>query len=235
MIRSTSLAPVWVIVLTAVIAGCGPTGAGSPSPSPSASPTPVATPSPDDATPSPAAATPQSTQSGVFLRSTDPNLEVRVPDDWFVLGPAGYREQVEAVLAQIENPDLRRSIQWELDTIAAGKLRDIAVHSRGPVIALLVLPEAATLDEAVEARRAELAANAPPYTIVSEGATTDLFVPAHRTEVRSDVAEGVPSQTIEFLGHLADGRVVVLNGTAPLSFEGFPNLMLEVARSLRAT
>jgi hypothetical protein len=219
-----------LILLAALLAGCGPAGTGGSEPSSLASPSPAVT-----ATPS-VTAPPAATRAGVVIRSVDPNLEALVPDDgWFVLGPAGYEAQVRQVLTQIDDPDLRRSIEWELKTIEAGRLRDLAANARGPIIALLVLPSAATLEEALDAHRAEVEANAPPHTIVSEAPTTDLFIAGYRTEIHSEIAGGVPTRTIEYLGVLADGRVVVLSGTGPLALTDFPNVLREVARSLRET
>jgi hypothetical protein len=173
--------------------------------------------------------------AGVVLHSTDPNLEAFVPGDWYVLGPAGYETQVRQVLTRIENPDIRHALEWELQVIATGRLRDVAAHSRGPIVALFVLPATGTLEEALAAHRAEVEANAPPHTLVSEELTTDLFIPGYRTEIHSDLEGGVPTQTIEYLGILANDQVLVLNGTAPQDFPAFPLLMSLVASSLRAT
>lgn len=218
------------LVLAAVLVGCGQIGSASPSQGPGTSEPSLL------ATPSPAASTPAPTRAGVVIRSVDPNLEAVVPaEGWFVLGPAGYEAQLRLLLTEFDDPVLRRAIESELETIEAGRLRDIAAHPRGPIIGLFVLPPAATLEDALAARRTEVEANAPPFTIVSSESTTDLFIPGYRSEFQSDLEPGVPTRTIEYLGILADNRVVVLNGTAPLDFAGFPELMTQVARSLRAT
>lgn len=217
-----------------MVAGCGPTST-TPSQTPPAAPTasPFVSPS-AEVTASPEASASPAT-AGIYIRSTDPDLEARLPDDWVVIGRTAYEESLELFLEQIGDPAVHRSIEWELANVTNGQLRDVAVHPTGPVITLAVKPSAGTLEQAVAARRADIEENSVPHAVISEAPTTDLFLPAYRTEIQTDLEGGVPSRTIEYLVVLEDGRVVVLNGTAQIANEGFPNLMLEVARTLGIT
>lgn len=227
-----------LLALTVMLVGCGPTST-TPSLAPTASLTAEPTASPlvtpwAEVTASPQAS-PTPPTTGVFLRSTDPDLEARLPDDWVVIGPTAYEESLSLFMEQVSDPVLHRALEWELAGVTNGQLRDVAVHATGPVIGLNVLAGAGTLEQVVAARRADIEENSVPNTVVSEAPTTDLFLPAYRTEIQSNLASGVPSRTIEYLAVLSDGRVVALNGTAQMTNAGFPNLMTEVARSLGPT
>jgi len=86
----------------------------------------------------------------------------------------------------------------------------------------------------VDARLADEATNGLPAKVVEVGPTELPIGSAYCVGMVSDTAVGVPSQTIEYIAALDDGRAISVGATAPRGDVPFADLVRSVALTLAA-
>ena len=167
----------------------------------------------------------------------DPDAKLRAPTGWMPVDIQTYRAHLQQFVAAINDPSVTKMGEWQVGLIDANVMRAGAAGRSEPsgaqtFLIISVLPKAADLKAVVDARLADEEANGVPMKVLELSPTELPIGPAYCLGMISDSAVGTPSQTIEYIAALADGRAIAIGATAPRGDAAFADLVRSVALTL---
>ena len=171
--------------------------------------------------------------TGTRVVITNPNLAVTLPETWSEYPIATYRAQIVAIL-DVAPPAVKAGYTLHLKDIDSGAVRMAAVGPTGldPVTGSMILQidDGDASLEAAAARIRRITSTVDQPTTVEERPVTLPIGDAIRRVETHAVPPGtsiaaIPSRTVEYIAHLADGRTLWILASGPEASKTFEALI----------